>query len=185
MDEFNRYLAEAIRVRRSIQVYRELFDSEESVNVLSSKSLEVSVIIKRALHDEILLSLARLFDSEGYNNNKELLEYLSQRNLVLQHQDLLDDKLRGLRDKTSKIWRHISVKDYRNMKLAHNDKTTLFTGTTSIRHNVSFDSATELVDTSVKLILGLMVKSGQCSVKVNLNEVYESEGLKFIEAIKI
>ncbi|WP_238107833.1 hypothetical protein [Shewanella metallivivens] len=87
MDEFNRYLAEAIRVRRSIQVYRELFDSEESVNVLSSKSLEVSVIIKRALHDEILLSLARLFDSQGYNNNKELLEYLSQRNLVLQHQD--------------------------------------------------------------------------------------------------
>lgn len=77
------------------------------------------------------------------------------------------------------------MKDYRNMKLAHNDKTTLFTGTTSIRHNVSFDSATELVDTSVKLILGLMVKSGQCSVKVNLNEVYESEGLKFIEAIKI
>ncbi len=72
MDEFNRYLAEAIRVRRSIQVYCEMFDSEESVNILSSKSLEVSVIIKRAMHDEILLSLARLFDSEGYNNNKKI-----------------------------------------------------------------------------------------------------------------
>lgn len=185
MDEFNRYLTEAIRVRRSIQVYREIFDSEESVNILSSKSLEVSVIIKRAMHDEILLSLARLFDSEGYNNNKELLEYLSQRNLVLKHEGLLDEQLRGLRDKTANIWKHICVKEYRNVKLAHNDKTTLFTGTTSISHNVSFDSATELVDTSIELILGLMVKSGQCSVKANLNEIYENVGSKFIEAIKI
>ncbi len=110
---------------------------------------------------------------------------MSQRNLVLKHEGLLDEQLGSLRDKTTEIWNHIRVKEYRNVKLAHNDKTTLFAGTTSIRHNASFDSATELVDTSIKLILGLMVKSGQCSVKTNLNEVYENVGLKFIEAIKI
>ncbi|MGL6258563.1 hypothetical protein [Vibrio sp. WXL210] len=184
MDEFNRYLSEAIRIRRSIQVYSEIFDSREAIDTLSAKSLEFTTVIKRSMHDEILISLARLFDSDGYKLNGEILEYLSQRNLVLQHEQFLDDRLDKLRNKTADIWRDLRVKTYRDIKLAHNDKATLFNCEQSPGHNVTFESASELIDTSIALVVGLMANSGQLSVKSDLNNIYKNVGSRFIESIK-
>ncbi|EOX4844335.1 hypothetical protein J4H13_22715 [Vibrio alginolyticus] len=184
MDEFNRYLSEAIRIRRSIQVYSEIFDSRDAIETLSDKSIEFTAIIKRSMHDEILMSLARLFDTDGYNHKGNVLEYLSQRNLVLEHEQFLDENLNKLRHKTADIWQSLSVKTYRDIKLAHNDKATLFNREHSIRHNVTFASAIELIDTSITLVVGLMARSGQVSVKPNLEDIYENVGSKFIESIK-
>lgn len=184
MDELNRYIAEAIRVRRTIQVYSELFDSREAIDVLSNKSLEFTAILKRSMHDEVLISLSRLFDTNGYKTQTELFEYLSQRNLVLKYESLLDENLKALRNKTTELWSDIEVKDYRDFKLAHNDKSLLCGLKESIGHNVSFGSAKELVETSIQLVLGIMTKTGQTSISVNLNEKYENIGRKFIESIK-
>lgn len=79
MEDLDRYIVELSRVRRAIQIYSELFDSSESVDVLSNFSGEVFGVIQRSMHDEIVMSLARLFDKEKYNDEKE---HLSQRNLV-------------------------------------------------------------------------------------------------------
>lgn len=184
MDEFNRYLSEAIRVRRTIQVYSEIFDCRESIDILSSKSIEFGAILKRSMHDEILISLARLFDTDAYESKNERHEYLSQRNLVLKYEDSLDEKLQKLRNKTSQLWSEVSVKKYRDFKLAHNDKVSLCGQSETIKHDVTFDSAKELVETSINLVLGLMAKNGITSVSSNLNYKYENVGSKFIESIK-
>lgn len=184
MNEFNKYLTEAIRVRRTIQVYSEIFDSRDAIDTLSEKSIEFTSILKRSMHDEILISLARLFDTDGYDTKNGKLEYLSQRNLILANESLLNEELIGIRNKTTEIWALVKIKNYRDFKLAHNDKEQLLGSKKAAKHNVSFESAVELVETSIRLILGLMAASGHSSINSNLNEKYEGVGAKFIASIQ-
>jgi len=184
VNDLNRYLSEAIRVRRTIQVYSELFDFRESIDALSEKSIKFTHILKRSMHDEILISLARMFDSDGYKTNGEKIQYLSQRNLVLSNEEVLSEPLNKLREKTSELWKEVSLKNYRDNRLAHNGKDVMLACAEDPMHNVTFEAAAALVDTSIQLILGIMCAKGETSLASNLNEKYVGVGREFIEALQ-
>ena len=141
------------------------------------------MVIQRSMHDEILISLSRLFDTDGYENKRVSFEYLSQRNLVIKYENSLDESLKKLRNKTAKLWGNISIKDYRDCTLAHNDKDTICYSDDLITHNFSFESAKDLIETSIDLVLGLKAKNSQTNLSVILNNKYENVGYKFIESI--
>jgi len=184
MDDINRYLAEAIRIRRTIQVYSELFNSKEATEVLTEKALQISSIFKRSMHDEILISFSRLFDSNGYKIKGETEEYLSQINIVSKHEEKLSENAKALRARTSELWSQMEVKNYRDLKIAHNNKAILTGKVESISHNVSFDTAAELIDTSIQLMLELKSLLNEPSISVNLNEKYIGIGNEFIGLLK-
>lgn len=165
-------------------MYSEVFDSRDAIDTLSDKSIEFTAIIKRSMHDEILMSISRLFDSDGYSTKNGNIEYLSQRNVILGHEHLLNEDLKALRAKTSKLWAEVEVKQYRDFKLAHNDKELLLGSKESVKHKVTFQSAIDLIETSMKLVLGIMVETGNTSVMSNLNEKYEGVGDSFIMSIQ-
>lgn len=186
MHDIEAYIAEATRVRRTIQIYSEFFDSQEPLDTLNNLSVEVTAVIRRSLHDEIIISLARLFDSDSYMFKKNKLEYLSQRNLSEKNITFIKPELKKLRDKTSELWNDISIKEYRNLKVAHNDKSTI-TGNTPAKHNISYDKAVELVDTSIILMIKLMASiSGKANVEVwvNINDKKIGGGNIFISKLR-
>ena len=184
MHEIQSYIVEAMRVRRAIQVYSEFFDSEESIKALYHNSADVANVLRRSMHDEIIISLSRLFDSDKYKN----YEYLSQRNLTEKHISAMNPSLINLREKTEELRKKISIKDYRDFNLAHNDKSSLVGDVEKIKHKVSFNDVVELVETSIRLMLGLMVSiSGKESVDVwaNLNDKYTDKGTAFINRLRV
>jgi hypothetical protein len=187
MDDVKRYISEALRIRRTIQVFSEFFDSPDSVEILSNASLEVSFILKRSMHDELILSLSRLFDSESYKSQGSKFEYLSQRNLLEKYKDNINPEIQTLRDETAKLWNDSAIKYYRDFRVAHNDKALMIGQSQNIKHNVTFEVAATLVDTSICLMVKLQSSiSGQNDVSLyqNIDEKYVGKGKAFLSKLK-
>ena len=187
MEDINRYVSESMRVRRTIQVYSEFFDSREAIDILSEASIEVSAIIQRSLHDEIIISLARLFDTDSYTRSGITNEYLSQRNILEKYTDAITPEIQDLKDKTTKLRKEADIRNYRDLKIAHNIKDLMTGKMPNIKHNISFESAVNLVETSVSLMIKLMSSlsgNNQVSVYANIDEKYISKGKSFIDRLK-
>ncbi|PSU66964.1 hypothetical protein C9J22_20440 [Photobacterium phosphoreum] len=187
MNELDRYLVEINRVRKTVQVYIELFTSKESVDVLTNFSGDVFGCIQRSMHDEIVISLSRLFDGKGYKTKEGMHEYLSQRNLVLKYEGLLTERLINLRNETSQLWNHIDISLYRNLKIAHNDKAVIVSDQSIVRHNISTDKIVTLIDKSTELILGIKLEiseSQRVSIPISLDEKFEGKGIDLIQRLK-
>lgn len=187
MNEIDRYIAEVIRIRRNIQLLIELFTEDDSRNVLLSVAGEVFESINRAMHDEIIMSVSRLFDSDSYEVKNKKLEYLSQRNLVSKYESYLNDDLRKLREETTRLLTEIDIKNYRDLIIAHNDKATLIGQSSTVKHNISSDKILSLLDTSMRLMIGIkssILNTEQVSILSNLNEKYVGKGKDLIEKLK-
>lgn len=186
MNELDRYIAEIVRVRRSIQLYIELFTKDESVHVLNDFSGDVFGVLQRSLHDEIIISLSRLFDGKHFIYKKEKKENLSQLNLVSKYDSLLTDRHNKLRRKTKELLEHIDLKDYRDWKVAHNDKDTITGKNGVIKHNIDSETVISLLEKSLSLIIDIkskVEKKESVSVPVILTEKYEGKGTKFVDKI--
>ncbi len=187
MNDLDRYISEITRVRRIVQIYIELFSSSETVEILTEFSPIIFSVFQRSLHDEILMSLSRLFDSNGYGTNQGVQEYLSQKNLVDNNKGILTDKLKKLKEETTELLEHIDIKSYRHLKIAHNDKVTMLGENSVIKHNIDSESIISLLEKSTELIIGInseIQKSDTISIPVNFNEKYEGKGKDFISKIK-
>lgn len=141
MDKLDWFITEIVRIRRSVQVYIELFTEKEPIDILTNISSEVFAIVQRSMHDEILISVARLY--EGKDN-------LSQFNLVSPHKNILNDDLNKLREETGTLLKKIDIKNYR-IKVAHNNTDT----DKIVKHNIDSETLILLLDTSLSLIIGL------------------------------
>ena len=184
MEEIDRFIAEIVRIRRYVQIYIELFTENESINALENISSEVFGIIQKAMHDEILISLSRLYDGKGFEYKKEYRENLSQFNIVSQYEDVLTDTLNNLRAQTSDLFERINIKQYRDTKVAHNDKETLLGKNGIIKHNIDSKTVISLLETSLKLAIGIKSKVQQkenVSLPVMITECYEGKGKALIE----
>ncbi|MEI8656457.1 AbiU2 domain-containing protein [Vibrio sp. Hal054] len=188
MEDLDRYIIEATRVRRAIVVYSEMFGTAESVNTLNKSAGEAFSIIQRAMHDEIVMSLSRLFDSKGYENKGEVLEYLSQYNMVSMYEAHLNDRSKKLRKLTGKIINKLAFKPYRNLKIAHNDKAQLLGATTTVKHNITSSRVLLLIDLSLNLMISIKaskLNSTAVSVPVNLSNKYVGVGSSVVNKMKI
>jgi hypothetical protein len=183
MDELDRYIAEALRVRQNIQIYIELFTEQKSIDVLNNFSKNIFSTFKRAMHDEIILSISRLFDTEKYKN----YERLSHSNLTKKYQKYFTERLIKLKDEVDTLLNQIDIRDYRNAKGAHNDKLVLTFAVDDVKHNIDSKSIVDLVEKSIKLMIGIKCetqKNTEISLPVNPDNIYVGEGFRFIEKLK-
>jgi hypothetical protein len=186
MNELDRFIAEIVRIRRCVQVYIELFTEEESIDVLTNVSGEVFAITQRSMHDEILISVSRLYDGKGFQYKGEMKENLSQINLVSQHKNILTEKLKNLREETRVLFEKLDIKDYRDEIVAHNNKDTLVGNNEIVKHNIDSDSLISLLDTSLSLIIGIKAELEQkqnVNVPDMINEKYEGIGKALINKL--
>lgn len=186
MEDIDRYIIEAMRVRRCIVVYSELFESPDNISVLTKAAGQAFSVIQRSMHDDVVISLSRLFDTDCYKLRNKKLEYLSQRNIVLKYKDKLSDKAKELREKTQNLYNAIKIKNYRDLKIAHNDKPTLLGSNGLVKHDVTTNDVTLLIDTSIHLMIDIkssLPGQSTVSVPVNLNDKYENAGNALVKAI--
>lgn len=187
LTDIDRFIIEAMRVRRSVQVYDDLYCSQIAIKVLRSKAEDVFSIFQRALHDEILLSLSRLFDSTGYKTKNGMEPYLSQYYIVQANQSVLTKHCQDLRARTSQLLQDIDINNYRDLKVAHNDKTTLNDTNNQLKHNISSEKVKELLDVSMQLMVSIkceLSESPSVSLPVNLGEKYEGRALDFLRLLQ-
>ncbi len=187
MEDIDRYIIEVIRVRRSVVLYSELFEHLSSVSVLSDKAGKAFSVIQRSMHDEILISLSRLFDTDCYEKIKQKFEYLSQRNIVQKYQASLTDKAKAHRDQTTGLKQEIDIQDYRNLKVAHNDKPILVSSDSSVKHGISSTKVLDLLDHSVQLMLCLkssIANQTEVSVPVDLDNKLVGVGNELVAKLR-
>lgn len=126
---------------------------------MSGLSSEAARIIQRSLHNDIVMSLARLlYDGVHYKTPEVTFEYLSQYNLANKYANYIDQELQSHRDEIAKIKKSLNVKDYRDLVLAHNDKATLTGGNDHPKHNLE-----------TKVLLRILRLSGALFFGVRLN----------------
>ncbi|MGL6403983.1 hypothetical protein ACSZM0_09575 [Aeromonas hydrophila] len=71
MTDLDRFIIELDRVKTLVHFYDELYGSDETINVLNKLSPQGIQIIQRSLHDDILMSIARvLYDGQCYKYKK-------------------------------------------------------------------------------------------------------------------
>lgn len=187
LGEIDSYISEAVRVRRAVQTYDELFCSGESVATLIDTAGEVFGVMQRALHDEILISFSRLFDSEGYKTKNGVQGYLSQINIVKQHERFLTNDLQELRQKTARLRKQLNLKDYRDLIVAHNNKAVMIGESGPTKHGITSDSAKELLEVSIQLMIELkreITNSREVGLPVNPQDTYKGKGLELIGKLK-
>ncbi|NRF17538.1 hypothetical protein [Vibrio coralliilyticus] len=188
MEDLDRYIIEATRVRRAIVVYSEMFGTAESVRVLNKSAGEAFSIIQRAMHDEIVISLSRLFDSRGYEHRGEVLEYLSQYNIVSKYEAHLNERGKRLRRLTGKIINRLAFKPYRSLKIAHNDKALFLGHTPKIKHNITSYRVLLLIDLSISIVVSIkasVLNTSTVSLPVNLSNKYVGIGSGVVNRMKI
>lgn len=189
LTELKRFVVECMRIRRTLQVYKEFFETHESAITLQNAEEDVSFIIKRAMHDEIIISFSRLYDGNGYKTKGTHLEYFSQRNLIgtlLEKYKTSSDEILELRAKTKKLVDEIDIKSYRDRVIAHNDKE-IFMGEDSVKHKATFQRLIDLIEASTQLAIKLQAhiqKNDLVEFWQNPNEKFVGKGIKFLEKLK-
>lgn len=187
MEDIDRYIIEATRIRRSVVLYSELFETESSVSVLSEQAGKAFSVIQRSMHDEILISLSRLFDTDCYETRNQKFAYLSQRNIVKKYQAYLTRNANIHRDETTKLKKEINIQDYRDLKVAHNDKPTLVSSNGSVKHGISSSKVLNLLDHSIQLMLCLkssISNQTEVSVPIDLNNKLEGIGNELVAKLQ-
>ena len=157
------------------------------MNILLEKAGRVFGVLQRALHDEIIISLSRLFDSVGYETKHGREDYLSQFHIVTANESLLTEKEQKLRKRTANLKEEIDIRNYRNLKIAHNDKESLVAPGKTVKHALTSEKVKELLDVSIQLMVSIKGKitgSEEVGLSVNLAEKYEGYALELVGSLK-
>ncbi|HDU8492136.1 hypothetical protein [Aeromonas hydrophila] len=190
MTDLDRFIIELDRVKTLVHFYDELYGSDETINVLNKLSPQGIQIIQRSLHDDILMSIARLlYDGQCYKYKKIKYEYFSLCNLVNSYAHLLDDELNIHRDVIREIKESINIEDYRNLVLAHADKSVYVGRETHPKHGLSSATLIELLTETRQLAFGirykLMLQNGENTLPVSDGRVYRNGiGANMIRKLK-
>jgi len=188
MNELDRFLQEITRVQKQTHIYNEMFCSTASVDILNKISPSVFGAFQYSLNHEIILSIARLFDCEAYTNSKVNIEYLSQRNLSKKYSTHINEKAKKHKDNTTKIWKELNIKDYRDIVLAHNDKASMVGETQQPKHGVEIKSISELLNESINFIfeirLSVALENNETSLPIMPNVYRGGNGNTLIKKLK-
>jgi hypothetical protein len=190
MLDLDRFIIELDRLTTAVYFYDEIYGEEDTIRTLSALSSQAAGIIQHSLHNDIVMSLARLlFDGEAYKVSGNTYEYLSQYNLAKKYESYIDSDLQLHRDEIAKIKESINVKDYRNLILAHNDKATLTGQQDHPKHNLETTVLLKMLKESRLLFFGIRLKvakdQGETSLPVTDCNVYRNGvGANFLKNIK-
>lgn len=159
MLDIDRFIFELDRLITAVHFYDEVYCDEDGVNAISSLSLEAAKIIQRSIHNDIVLSTARLvFDGKDFNSPEGTRENLSQYNLVCNYKEHIDSELEKHRTTIAALKKKFDIKSYRDLVIAHNDKPTI-TGQIPIpKHKIDTETLLNLLDESRSLMFGIRLK---------------------------
>ena len=190
MLDLDRFIVELDRLITTVHFYDEVYCNEEGIKAISGLSLEAAKIIQLSVHNDIILSTARLlFDGKGYESSGTTYEYLSQYNLVSTYQEHVDQELQEHRNKILKLKQKINVKDYRDLVIAHNDKATITGQNPLPKHQIETQTLLDLLRESRSLLFGIRLKvareNGETSLPITDGNVHRcGVGRKFVQRIK-
>ena len=159
MDELDRYLYEINRIQKNVNLYHDLFCEDENRQTLNKFNDHIFSVFQRSLNTEIILSVAKAFDTDGYEYRNEKHEYLSQYNLVKKYESHLNAVLIKLRNKTIDIRGKLDIKSYRDFFLTHNNKLVMLGKLEPPKHLIETDILLELLQASYDLIYELRLVS--------------------------
>ena len=190
MIDLDRFIVELDRLITATHLYDELYCDDEAIKVVSSVSNQAFEIIRLSMHNDIVMSAARLiFDGKGYKTKDQEYEYLSQYNLATKYDRFIDAELNTHRDRVRNLKESLNVKNYRDLVLAHNDKPTL-TGESELpKHNLETVTLLELLRESRLLFFGIRLKvaqeQGETSLAVaGCNVVRSGVGYNLVRKLK-
>lgn len=190
MLDLDRFIVELDRLITTVHFYDEVYCNEEGIKAISGLSLEAAKIIQLSVHNDIILSTARLlFDGKGYELSGTRYEYLSQYKLVSTYQEYVDHELQEHRNKVLKLKQRINVKDYRDLVIAHNDKATITGQNPRPKHQIETQTLLDLLRESRSLLFRIRLKvakeNGEISLPINDGNVHGcGVGRKFVRQIK-
>lgn len=190
MLDIDRFIVELDRLITTVHFYDEVYCNDEGVKAISSLSLDAAKIIQLSVHNDIVISTARLlFDGKDFKVSGNTYEYLSLYNLVSTYEKYVDRELQEFRDNILMLKSKINVQDYRNLVIAHNDKATI-TGQNPVpKHQIESQTLLELLRTSRSLLFGIRLKlaeeNGESSLPVTDGSVSRcGVGRKFVQRLK-
>jgi hypothetical protein len=189
MLDLDRFIFELDRLITTVHFYNEVYCNEEGINAISSLSLEAAKIIQLSVHNEIVLSTARLlFDGMGFESSGNKYEYLSLYNLASTYRKHIDQELSEKKDKILKLKETFNVKDYRDLVMAHNDKATITGQNPAPKHQIETETLLGLLRESRSLLLSIRLKvakeNGESSFPVSPGNVdLSGVGRKFVQRI--
>ncbi|QFS87420.1 MULTISPECIES: hypothetical protein [unclassified Marinobacter] len=190
MLDLDRFIVELDRLITTVHFYDEVYCNNEGVNAISSLSLEAAKIIQLSVHNDIVLSTARLlFDGKGFESSGTTYENLSLYNLVCNYEEHIDQELHEQRNKISQLKQKINVKEYRNLVIAHNNKATITGQNPAPKHQIGTEILLDLLRESRSLLFGIRLKvakeNGETSLPVTDGNVHRcGVGRKFVQRIK-
>jgi hypothetical protein len=190
MLDLDRFILEIDRLTTAVYFYDEVYGEQETIKIISGLSSEATRIIQRSLHNDIVMSLARLlYDGEHYKTPEVTYEYLSQFNLAKKYAGYIDQELEGYREDIAKIKKSLNVKDYRDLVLAHNDKATLTDDNDHPKHNLETEVLLRILRLSRALFFGvrlkLAIERGEQSLPITDGNVHRNGvGTKFLKNIE-
>lgn len=159
MLDIDRFIFELDRLITTVHFYDEVYCNEDGVNAISSLSLEATKIIQRSIHNDIVISTARLvFDGKDFKSHEGARENLSQYNLACNYKEHIDNELEKHRSKITTLKNKINIKSYRDLVIAHNDKPTITEQTPDPKHKIDTKTLLNLLGESRSLMLGIRLK---------------------------
>ncbi|TMN44299.1 hypothetical protein [Pseudoalteromonas sp. S2755] len=190
MLDIDRFIVELDRLTTAVYFYDEIYGEQETIKIISGLSSEATRIIQRSLHNDIVMSLARLlYDGENYKTSEATYEYLSQYHLAKKYASYIDHGLQNHRDEIAEIKASLNVKDYRDLVLAHNDKATLTGENDHPKHNLETEVLLRILRLSRTLFFGVRLKlakeRGEQSLPITDGNVHRNGvGTNFLKNIE-
>lgn len=135
-------------LRRDIEVYRGLFDSQEDVQILRNNFREIEATIRVSISTRLILGFAALFvDGRKSVGN----ENLSIEALINRSENNLSDSTKEILEKIKKIIEQMNIKDFRHKRLAHFDYNVLM-GKRKIEATIPNDKLDEALQLAQDLL---------------------------------
>lgn len=159
MLDLDRFIVELDRLITTAHFYGEVYCDDEAIKVISHLSSHAASIIQLSVHNDIIMSVARLlYDGNGYRNSDNSYEYLSQYNLATKYESYIDQELQVHRDRIERIKESLNIKEYRDLTLAHNDKATFIGENKFPKHNMEIHDLLKMLKESRALFFGIRIK---------------------------
>ncbi len=129
--EFSRFNSYVTDVRREIQLYEQIYCSEESNLLRKAKLSDVFGIIQKSMFISVLTRVSALFDSKSFGEDKNL----SVAHLAFTYQPYESEDVGLMRADLTKQYKALGIKGFRNKLIAHNDLATVL-GSNTVSHNI-------------------------------------------------
>lgn len=143
LKEFSRFNSYVVDVSREIQLFEQIYCSDDSAMLNQTKLADVFGIIQRSMFISILTRVAALFDSKACRGDKNL----SVAHLASTYEAYETQEVRDLRLALLEKYTLVQIKDFRNKLIAHNDLATVI-GDNSVSHNIKSGDLMDLMSTA-------------------------------------